>query len=141
MDVLFVFYSKITNYSVWSDVTWYDAAEPSFDISIAADDCGIKTFPFSEGFSSYPYGSTAAFPECWNKFSSSTTYPHLLSSGYSDANSMYFYKNSGTAHCMLITPLIDANISLLRVSFAFYSTFAAKFEIGVMTDPTDLIPI
>ena len=103
-----------------------------------ADDCGIKSFPFSEGFSSYPYGSGAAFPECWHKLSSNTSYPYLTNAGNSDANSMYFYLGSTTAYCMLITPLIEKDISLLRVSFAFYSTYAAKFEIGVMTDPTDL---
>ena len=124
--------------TVWGGAA-NDAAEYSFNISTAADDCEIKSLPFSEGFSSYPYGPSAAFPACWSRLCTDPTYPYLLNTGNSDPNSMAFYLVSAAAHCMLITPLIEANISTLRVSFAFYgSSSSAKFEIGVMTDPKNL---
>ena len=102
------------------------------------DDCAVNDLPFIENFSTYPSGTSAAFPACWNKLSSDPTYPYVVLSGHNDANSMSFYFSSSSAHCMMISPLINEDLSLLRVSFALQSNYSAKFEIGVMTDPTNI---
>ena len=107
--------------------------------SINADKCTIETLPYVNNFTSYPTGASAVFPECLSRLpSTGTTAPYISTIANSDANSVYFSTTMSSSYSMLILPMINADISLLRASFAFRTNYTAIFEIGVMTDPTDV---
>ena len=107
--------------------------------AVYVDNCAIVSFPHTEGFTEYLPGSFyGTFPECWNRSSTTNYMPYVMETGNKDANSIYFYVHNNSGYCLLTTPLIDEDITLLCVKFASQSTNSATFEIGVMTDPTDL---
>ena len=103
------------------------------------ENCIIKTFPFSEGFASYSAAVDASFPECWLPLTNFSSLPKVTSSAsHKDANSITVAVGNNNHYSMLITPFIDANISSLRLNFAFRSVNNAKLEVGVMTDNEDV---
>ena len=107
--------------------------------STADDVCTISTFPFFEGFASYPNTVGAPFPECWSRPTNHTTQPRVISTpSYKDANSIAISVGSNNNYSMLITPFIEADISSLRLTFAFRSLNAAKLEVGIMTNKDDV---
>jgi len=109
-----------------------------------ADSCGIFTIPYSDNFDSYTSTGYGSEIECWSKISSySSYYPYLYTyTNYSAPNSLYFYC-SGTTHTTAILPAVMdtvANpINTLMLNFKTYcSTTANQFQVGVMSDPTDM---
>ena len=100
---------------------------------IYKDDCGVSNFPFIENFTTT---SVMSLPECWsrvNTYSTSMNYPYVSTTpSYADANSVYFYAGYDT-YTMLITPLINADISKMRVSYALNPEhLSGVFEVGVL---------
>lgn len=121
----------------------------SSDSSIAAEAsfrtaCGILTdadMPFFESFESYATGSTAAFPDCWNRLNlttSSTNYPYVNGSYHhgTGGKCMYAYVYDSARAAYLILPEIsDVNTKNIDFWVARGNSYATV-TIGVMDDPT-----
>ena len=85
------------------------------------DACDISTLPFIDNFN-------AGLSSCWKR---------LGTAPVANASAVLFQVTAG--YGMLITPMIEANISHLRINFSFQTNLAGgKLEVGVMTDPTNV---
>ncbi len=101
---------------------------------------GVNTLPITENFDQND-GASGNMLECWTTLTNSTTsYPYLSATyAHSGNYSTYFY-GSNTIYSYLISPEIDASISIsdLQVSFWAYKTSASYYvQVGAMTDPND----
>ena len=99
------------------------------------NDCGVKTFPLIENFNTTP---TNTIPDCWTRFNTYSTnmdFPYVsAASYYADPNSAYFYAGD-TTYTMLVTPLLDADLSKMRVSYALNpENLSGILEVGVIED-------
>ena len=107
-------------------------------------DCGDLIVPYIETFDSYGSGTTA-FPSCWTKLSTSSSYPYCYNSYNSTAPaSLYFYSSSSN-YCAAVLPRINTQvtpISSLQLSFSYLSTSNAyNIIVGLLTDSSDVTSI
>lgn len=101
----------------------------------------IDVLPYTENFDANGTGTTA-FPDCWSKVTTSSSYPYIIgSTAASGTGSLYFYSYSG-AYAYAILPPMDESISMntLQVNFKAQKTSSeyGHIEVGVMTDPMDV---
>ncbi len=128
--------------SLCSDTT-YDWVSFAFKTACYPTD----TLPYMENFDTYVTGSAnPEFVDCWTRssnYSSTAYYPYFNSSNaVSGSNSLYFYASTST-YSLAAMNAMDASIQMnrLRVSFAARATTLNVnngFQVGVMTDPTDI---
>ena len=105
--------------------------------AVTEDDCDITVFPYEQDFETT---NVNGFPSCWNRhysFSSTPQHPYVASSGGSRV--MQFTAQAANSFSMAVTPLLDADISSLQLSFSYQTNNFndAQFEIGVISNPTD----
>jgi hypothetical protein len=99
----------------------------------------ISTLPLIENFDTYNTG-TGTYPTCWNKLSSSTTYPYISTTNFTSPGSLYLYASSSGGYCYAITPQFDSSLPLNNLMIEFKLRNSAVDDtlyVGVMTDPTD----
>ncbi len=97
----------------------------------------ITTLPWVETFETYGSGTTA-YPTCWSKITTYSTYPYISTSGFS-GNGLYFYATSNTYN-IGITPPFDSSLPMntLRVNFKYKNTnLLDTLKVGVMSNPSD----
>ena len=97
----------------------------------------ITTLPWVETFETYGSGTTA-YPTCWSKITTYSTYPYINTSGFS-GNGLYFYATSNTYN-IGITPPFDSSLPMntLRVNFKYKNTnLLDTLKVGVMSNPSD----
>lgn len=137
-----------TPYTIYVRTNCGDAMSAWSSISQRTD-CGlITTLPYEDSFDSYGVGSnlgtgTSAFPRCWSRLSSSSSYlyPYIYSLGsYSAPGCLYFLPNNG--YNVAVTPEFDGSIPLntlqVKLKFkGFSSAASANLVVGAMTDPND----
>lgn len=119
----------------------------------------LDSFPWTENFESCPTGSFytgSSFIPCWGHLNNGTTYggyPYVNNSSgcnHTPSGNKGLYWSSSTStnygdYCCVVLPEIDSTISIdhLKLSFwvkgSIYTTPTTPFfQIGVMTDPTDI---
>ena len=113
-------------YSEWSNMlTFYTLC------------ASIATLPYTENFDTYGTGSSA-YPLCWDKYTTYSTYPYLSTTNHSAPASVYFYATTNTYN-IAISPEIDTDINpmnTLEVNFWYRpSNATSRMIVGVMTDP------
>ena len=106
--------------------------------------CGDLVLPYIETFDSYGSGSTA-YPSCWTKITTSSSYPYCYNSYNSTAPASLYFYSSTSNYCAAIMPRINTDItpmSSLELSFSYFST-ANYYQIvvGVLTDSSDITSI
>ena len=104
-------------------------------------DCDIiTTLPYTENFDGYA-ASTSTRPNCWFFPITYSDAPYITSNYYSSTpNSLYFQSATATP-TTAVSPQFDADIHTLRAKFmlkAESTTSSGTFEIGVMSNPTDV---
>ena len=105
--------------------------------------CGdIEQLPFAENFDSYPAAS-GSIPTCWYSLSTQgSIYPYIVTTTpQSSPNCAYFY-STGTNHSTLILPPLSENLDITTLQLKFWArtaTLGHQLEVGVMTDPTDIL--
>ena len=123
-----------------------DTSAWSIPISFMTECVSITSVPQDWDFESNNIGNSYAFPMCWSRISSHSTYlyPYAYDYSYyahSGNYSLYFYNSYGSA--VAIMPAIDPDsldIQDLQVSFyAATSDYSGmvSLQVGVMTDPSD----
>ena len=100
----------------------------------------ITTLPYTENFDSYT-ASTSTRPNCWAFPITYSNAPYITSNYYSSTpNSLYFQSATATP-TTAVSPQFDADIHTLRAKFMLKAesiTYSGTFEVGVMSDPTDV---
>jgi hypothetical protein len=89
----------------------------------------ISEIPYNENFD-----NLTEFPECWSTLGTG-------GGGYLDKGSLFFPQNP-TVGNYLVMPEIDPNINMGALELSFYYAVAkpsGTFEIGLMSDPADLL--
>ncbi|MFV0501643.1 MAG: choice-of-anchor J domain-containing protein [Bacteroidales bacterium] len=120
----------------------FDYSEPSLRPYFFSTLCGaISSLPYNEPFDNW--GTTATYPMCWSKNSSSYSYPSIYPTYKSSPGSLRFYSYSSYPINTAILPVVDnsININTLMVKFSLYYsslTNTLPIQVGVMTDTTDL---
>ena len=117
-------------------------------------DCGpVMSLPYFVDFESAAWrtgssGSVASFTpaDCWDYYtnytSTSSHYPYVSTSyAYSGTKSMYMYKSGSSYHAYFCLPAFEDSTSELLMTMmvrSSYSTSTYGFQVGVMTDPSDM---
>ncbi|MCQ2344394.1 MAG: fibronectin type III domain-containing protein [Paludibacteraceae bacterium] len=150
-----------TNYTVMGSVRALcgvgDTAEAvSFSFPVKTQCLPMAQLPYTIDFENEATGTSAALPECWNRFNDASGtinyYPYVFSSTtyfHSGSKGLYFYTSTTTTyaeHQAMILPAIDVTahpINTLRIKFwakrnTSTSYADAPMIIGVMSNPTDL---
>jgi len=100
----------------------------------------ISTLPYTEFFDTYSTGTTA-YPTCWSKLSTNSTYPYISSSNFSIPGSLNLYSNLSGGYCHAVSPMFDPTIPIntLKAEFKLrVSTIDDTLFVGVMTDPANI---
>jgi len=111
----------------------------SIPITITTACAEISTLPLTENFDTYGTG-TGTFPTCWNKLSSSTTYPYISSTNFTSPGSLYLYASTSGGYCYAITPQFDNILPINNLMIEFKLRNSAVDDtlyVGVMSDPAD----
>ncbi|MBP5241033.1 MAG: fibronectin type III domain-containing protein [Bacteroidales bacterium] len=119
-----------------------------YSIVTDSTDCAyITTFPYTEGFESYPRGNSLSsnIGVCWGRISNISTtvhnpYVYGVTHQGGGVQAMYFSTNS-SQYAVLTTPPMGVPTNKLMVTFESYrsqSSYNCKTAVGVMTDPTDI---
>ena len=132
-----------TSYTVRVAANCEDGVNTSPFITLSfVTECGAVTnLPYTENFDSYASGSSSR-PNCWSFPITYNSTPYITSSysAASSPNSLYFMSLT-TTPTTAVTPAFDADIHTLRAKFmlrAESTTSSGTFEVGVMSDPTDV---
>ena len=134
-----------------SDTIYYDMT--SFTTA-----CGtITSIPWSDNLDYYTTGSSSTnspFINCWHHLNNGTSYggyPYVGGSTYNHTpggqHGLYWYNTTtagsyGDYQC-IVFPEIDNTISIDSLQLSFWtrassSSYTPVFQVGVMTDPTDI---
>ena len=118
----------------------------SATVSAVTNCAEITSLPYFENFNSWGAGS-GVMPNCWYRTGSYSTYTYISASQNHSGNgggSIYMYQ-SGSNHSTIFFPAIDTTLfqaNQLQLVFYAKNTSASYlhpgFEVGVMTDPTDI---
>ncbi len=103
------------------------------------------SLPYTEDFETYGTGTTA-FPTCWYKLGSTADRPYVhatTSYGHNNTHGLYFYASNSGGYCYGILPAVepDLDVNTLQATFwarQYSTSYNCDFEVGVMTDPTDI---
>lgn len=109
-----------------------------FEITIECDE--VTVLPWTENFDTYSTG-TGAFPTCWKKFSTSTTFPYINTTNYEGIGSLYMYVGTSGNYMFAISQKFSASIPLntLNLNFKMRATGTDDtLYIGTISDPTDI---
>ena len=100
----------------------------------------INTLPYTENFDNYA-ASSSTRPNCWAFPVTYSSAPYITSNYYSSSpNSLYFVSSTATP-TTAVSPQFGADIHTLRAKFmlkAENTSYSGTFEVGVMSDPTDV---
>ena len=101
----------------------------------------ISTYPYTENFDTYTYGSTSR-PNCWSfPVTYNNAAPYITNAQYSSSSNSLFFQSSTTNPTTAVSPQFSANINTLRVKFMLKAENPAQsgtFEVGVMSNPNDV---
>ena len=120
--------------------------------------CGpIDSLPWSDNLDFYPVGTSStssAFIPCYHHLNNGTSYggyPYVGSSSYNHtpggAHGLYWYNTTTTGtygdYQCVVLPELDSTINISTVQVTFWArassaTYTPVFQVGVMTDPTDI---
>ncbi len=104
-------------------------------------DCDIvTTLPYVEYFDNYA-ASTSTRPNCWAFPVTYSDAPYITANYSSSAPNSLYFQSETTNPTTAVSPQFDADIHTMRVKFmlkAESTTSSGTFEIGVMSDPTDV---
>ena len=104
-------------------------------------DCDIvTTLPYVEYFDNYA-ASTSTRPNCWAFPVTYSNAPYITANYSSSAPNSLYFQSETTNPTTAVSPQFDADIHTMRVKFmlkAESTTSSGTFEIGVMSDPTDV---
>ena len=113
---------------------------PSVTISFYTN-CGmVSTLPYTENFDGYT-ASTSTRPNCWAFPITYSDAPYLTANYSSSSPNSLFFQSETTNPTTAVSPQIDSDIHTLRVKFmlkAESTTSSGTFDIGVMSDPTNV---
>lgn len=104
--------------------------------------CAPFEIPFVEDFSTWTTGAGVWNNPCWAKYRGdqayNADYPYATTTTYSSTpNSLYFYNTSSTISAAFL-PLLDANITGLKVEFDLYMSSAQRVDVVIAEDPQDI---
>ena len=108
--------------------------------------CGALTaadLPLTEDFEAYGYSNTSPIDPCWHQQTDwSSTYPYPSSSAaINGSRGLYFY-SAANNYSLVALPQLDATLNASSLSLRLNAKRPygdmAKFQVGVMTDPTDV---
>ncbi len=117
-----------------------DNISPYISISFYTECDVINTLPYTENFDSYTAG-TSSRPHCWSFPIVSGSAPYIVSTQYSSTPNSLYFQSPTTTPTTAVSPQFGADINTLRVKFmlkAESTTSSGTFEVGVMSDPTDV---
>ena len=106
-----------------------------------------EDLPFFDGFESYSTGTTAELSPCYYKWYNGThvtnSYPYPSATTPAHGGKcLYMYGSSTAGYYSYFTlPLFDDSLADLQLSFNLRkssTSYAGNFQVGVMTDPTDM---
>ena len=112
-----------------------------FIVTSFLTDCDIvTTLPYVEYFDNYA-ASTSTRPNCWTFPVTYSNAPYITANYSSSAPNSLYFQSETTNPTTAVSPQFDADIHTMRVKFmlkAESTTSSGTFEIGVMSDPTDV---
>ena len=100
----------------------------------------ITTLPYTENFDSYT-ASTSTRPNCWSFPVTYSSAPYITANYYSSSPNSLYFQSETTNPTTAVSPQFGADIHTLRVKFMLKAesiTSSGTFEIGVMSDPTNV---
>ena len=98
----------------------------------------VTSLPYMENFDAY---STDEKPLCWSFPVEYNGAPSTYGTNHSAPNSLVFKSQSNNNPSYAVTPQFNIDLSTTRVKFwlkAESMTYSGTFDVGVMSDPTDI---
>lgn len=148
--------NPVTNYYVRVKADCGAGDESDYSVvSLFKTECGeISQLPWKEDFELYPAGSSALFPNCFNRINDASGtynyYPYVYNSttySYSGLKSLYFYASTGSDYAnnqYTVLPAINtAILPLNTVQLSFFArkssttSYLSQCIVGIMDNPND----
>ncbi len=108
--------------------------------------CGqLSTLPYTQNFDGMTTGSSAPLPNCWTRTNNYSTYPYLSTSYFASGNASLYFYGTTAYYSYAVLPEIDTTVlpintlmlTLKSLKTSTTTTYG-RFDVGVMTDPTDV---